>query len=146
MEWIWRDQLIVSYEVDHLNKFQFYLWVFFDFLDITVVNSRLVYNKMESSSIPIFTMGLRYSIALNIIQNFSSRRSAVPSSRPLKRSIGESFDFVDHFPAFAISRARCILWSLRKVENRAYTRCVSYALFLCLQKDRKCFQSYHTEK
>ena len=36
------DQMKVSYEVDRRGKVRFYLPVFFDFLDISVVNSRIV--------------------------------------------------------------------------------------------------------
>ena len=43
------DQMKVTYEVDRRSKFRFYLSVFFDFLDIAVVNSKVVYNKLESA-------------------------------------------------------------------------------------------------
>ena len=42
-------KLIVAYEVDRQSKFYFYLQVFFDFLDIAVVNSNFVYNKIAST-------------------------------------------------------------------------------------------------
>ena len=34
------DQMKVTYEVDRRRKFRFYLRVFFDFVDISVVNSK----------------------------------------------------------------------------------------------------------
>ena len=43
------DQMKVTYEIDRRRKFRFYLRVFFDFLDIAVVNSKIVYNKIEST-------------------------------------------------------------------------------------------------
>ena len=43
------DQMKVTYEVDRRSKFRFYLRVFFDFLDIAIVNSKIVYNKIESA-------------------------------------------------------------------------------------------------
>ena len=39
------DQMTVSYEVDRRNKVRFYLGVFFDYMDISVVNSTTVYDK-----------------------------------------------------------------------------------------------------
>ena len=36
----------VSCEVDRRSKVRFYLRVFFDFLDISVVNSKIVYDKI----------------------------------------------------------------------------------------------------
>ena len=43
------DRMKVTFEVDRWNKFRFYLRVFFDFLDIAVVNSKIVCNKIESA-------------------------------------------------------------------------------------------------
>ena len=43
------DQMKVTYEVDRQSKSRFYLRVFFDFLDIVVVNSKIVHNKIESA-------------------------------------------------------------------------------------------------
>ena len=43
------DQMKVTYEVDRRSKFRFFCRVFFDFLDIAVVNSKIVYNKIESA-------------------------------------------------------------------------------------------------
>ena len=41
------DQMKVTYKVDLRSKFCFYLRVFFDFLDIAILNSKIVYNKIE---------------------------------------------------------------------------------------------------
>ena len=41
------NQMKVTYEVDHWSKFRFYLRVFFDFLDIVVVNSKIVIIKLN---------------------------------------------------------------------------------------------------
>ena len=43
------DQMKVTYEVGRWSKFHFYLRIFFDFLDIAVVNSKIVYSKIESA-------------------------------------------------------------------------------------------------
>ena len=44
------DQMKVSYKVDRRSKVRFYLRVFFDFLDINVVNSKTVYEKIQSTA------------------------------------------------------------------------------------------------
>ena len=87
------DQMRVTYEVDRLSKFRFYLRVFFDFLDIIVANSKIVYNKIESAP-SLSSLDFRYSIAQTMIRKFSSRKRAVPLSRPSKRSTGPSFGIV----------------------------------------------------
>ena len=76
------DQMKVTYEVGRRSKFCFYLRVFFNFLDIAVVNSKIVYNKIESAP-SLSSLDFRYSIAQTMIQKFSSRKRAVSLSRHL---------------------------------------------------------------
>ena len=138
------DQMKVTYEVDRRSKFRFYLRVLFDFLDIAVVNPKIVYNKTESAP-SLSSLDFRYSIAQSMIRKFSSRKRAVPLSRPSKRSRGPSFDIMDHLPDFAPSRVRCAFSSSKNVESRTYVRCITCNIALCLQKTRNCFQQYHTK-
>ena len=58
------DQIKVTYEVDRRGKFRFYFLVFFDILDIAVVNSKIVFNKIESAP-SLSSLDFRYSIAQN---------------------------------------------------------------------------------
>ena len=139
------DQMKVTYEVDRRSKFRFFCRVFFDFLDIAVVNSKIVYNKIESAP-SLSSLDFQYSIVQTMIRKFSSRKRAVPLTRPSKRSRGPSFDIVDHLPDFAPSRVRCAFFSSKNVESRTYVRCITCNIALCLQKDRNCFQQYHTKQ
>ena len=120
------------------SKFCFYLRVFFNFLDIAVVNSKIVYNKIESA-LSLSSLDVRYNIAQTMIQKFSSRKRAVSPSTPSKRSIGPSFDIMDHLPDFAPSRVHCAFCSSKNVESRIYVRCITCNIALCLQKDRSYF-------
>ena len=138
------DQMKVTYEVDRRSKFRFYLCIFFDFLDIAVVNSKIVYNKIESAP-SLSSLDFQYSIAQTTVRKFSRKR-AVPLSRPSKRSRGPSFDIVDHLTDFAPSRVRCAFCLSKNVESRTYVRCITCNIALCLQKDRNCFQQYHTKQ
>ena len=139
------DQMKVTYEVDRWSKFRFYLRVFFDFLDIAVVNSKIVYNKIESA-LSLSSTDFRYSIAQTMIRKFSSRKRAVPLSRPSKRSRGPSFDILDHLPDFALSRVRCAFCSSKNVDSRTYVRCMTCNIALCVQNNRNCFKQYHTKQ
>ena len=139
------DQMKNTYEVDRRSKFRFFCRVFFDFFDIAVVNSKIVYNKIESAP-SLSSLDFQYSIAQTMIRKFSSRKRAVPLTRPSKRSRGPSFDIVDHLPDFAPSRVRCAFFLSKNVESRTYVRCITCNIALCLQKDRNCFQQYHTKQ
>ena len=125
------NQMKVTYEVDRRSKFRFYLCVFFDFLDIAVVNSKIVYNKIESAP-SLSSLNFRYSIVQTIIREFSSRKRAAPISRPWKRSRGPSFDILDHLPDFAPFRVCCAFCSSKNVESRIYVRCITCNIALCL--------------
>ena len=132
------DQMKVTDEVDRRSKFRFYLRAFFDLLDIALVNSKIVCNKIEPAP-SLSSLDFRYSIAQTTIRKFSSRRRVVPLSRP-------SFGIVDHLSDFAPSRVRCVFCSSKNVERRTYVRCITCNIALCLQKDRNCFQQYHTKQ
>ena len=118
------DQMKVTYEVDRRSKFRFYLRVFFDFLDIAVVNSKIVYNKIESAP-SLSSFDFRYSIAQTMIRKFSSRKRAVLLSTPSKRSRGPSFHIADDLPDFAPSSVCCAICSSRNAESRTYVRCIT---------------------
>ena len=138
------DQMKVSYQVDRRSKFRFYLRIFFDFLDIGVVNSKIIYDKMDST-IGMSAMDFCFSLARSLIGKFSNRKRTVPVHRPSKKSKGDSFDTVDHLPEFSATRARCALCSSKKIENRTFIRCMSCNTALCLQKDRNCFYLHHSK-
>ena len=100
------DEMNVSYEVDQRSKVRFYLRVFFHFLDISVVNSKIVYDKIQST-VTMSSMDFQFSLAHSMIGTFSNRKRAIPTSRPSKRSKGEIAMVVDHLPQFAATRTRC---------------------------------------
>ena len=139
------DQMKVTYEVDRQSKFRFYLRVFFGFLDIAVVNSKIVYNKIESAP-SLSSLDFRYSNAQIMIRKFSSRKRVVLLSRPSKRSRGPSFEIVDNLPDFALSRVRYAFCSSKNVKSRTYVCYITCNIALCLQKDCNCFQQYHTKQ
>ena len=139
------DQMKVSYEVEWRSKVRFYLWVFFDFLDISVVNSKTVYFKIQSTT-AMSSMDFWFSLTRSRIGIFSNRRRAIPTSRPLKRSNGEIAAVVDHLPQFAATRARCVYCSLIKLENHTFIRCRKCHIPLCLQKEGNCFYEHHIQQ
>ena len=65
------DQMKVSYDVDRRSKVRFYLRVFFDFLDISVVKLKIVYDKIQSTA-AMSSMDFRFSLARLMIGTFSN--------------------------------------------------------------------------
>ena len=91
------DQTNVSYQIDRRSKVRFYFRVFFDFLDISVVNSKIAYDKTQSTA-AMSSMDFRLSLAHSMIGTFSNRKRAIAKSRPWKRSKGQIAMVVDHLP------------------------------------------------
>ena len=139
------DQIKVSYEVDRNSKVRFYLQVFFDFLNISVVNSKIVYDKIQSTA-AVSSMDFQFSLARSMIGTFSNRKRAIPTSRPSKRSKDEIAMVVDHLPQFAATRARFAYCSLIKLESCMFIRCMKCHIPLCLQKERNCFYERHIQQ
>ena len=118
------DQMKVSYQVDRSSKFSFYLRIFFGFLDISVVNFKIIYDKMDST-VGTSAMDFCFSLAYSIIERFSNRKRAAPMHRSSKNSKGESFDTVGYLTDFSNTHACCTLCSSGKIENRTFIRCLS---------------------
>ena len=113
----WCDQKKVTLEFDGRSKFQFYLQVFFNFFDIAFVNSKISYHKIVSTpALSTIQLDSRQSIAQKMIFNFPSMKRAIPTFRPTKRSIGESFGIANRLPNYATSRAHCALCTRQKIE------------------------------
>ena len=132
------DQMKVSYEVDRGSKVRFYLRAFFNFLDISVVNSKIVYDKIQSTA-SVSSMDFWFSLACSMIGTFSNKKRAIPTSWPSTRSKGEIAMVVDHLPQFAATRARCAYCSLIKLENHTFIWRMKCYIPLCLQKEKNCF-------
>ena len=135
----------VSYEVDRRSKTRFYLEAFFHFLDISVFNSKIVYDKIQST-VAMSSINFRFNLARSMIGTFSNRKRAIPTSRSSKRSTGEIATVVDHLPQFAATHARCAYCSLIKIENRTFMRCMKCHIPVCLQKERNCFYEHHIQQ
>ena len=139
------NQMKVSYEDDRRKKVRFYPQVVFDFLDISVVNSKIVYDKIQSTT-ATSSMDFRLSLARLMIGTFSNTKRAIPTSRPSKRSKGEIAIVLDHLPQFAATRVRCAYCYLIKLGNRTFIQCMICHIPLCLQKERNCFYEHQTQQ
>ena len=91
------DQMKVSYQVDRKSKFRFYMRILFNFLAISVVNSKIIYDKMDST-VGMYAMDFHFSLVRSMIRKFSNRKRAAPMYQPSKKSKDNSFDMVDDLP------------------------------------------------
>ena len=105
------DQGTAAYQLDQKSSAFFYPRIFFDLLDIAIVNSFLVYNMKHPKQLTLHDY--KTIIAKNLIQWHQSRQRAVPLSRPSKRrstSVARN-DHGGDLPEFQPTRKRCICCS-----------------------------------
>ena len=78
------DQLKSAYQLDRRLKFLFYLPLFFDLFNIALVNSFIVYKKLENKDLT--PKKFKICIALKLIASFVSRKLSCSNHRPSKRT------------------------------------------------------------
>lgn len=136
------DQYTAAYRLDRRSKFRFYLRIFFDLMDVSMVNSFLVFDKVCPKQISL--LDFKISVAQALIGSFRSRAREFPSTRPTKRRIQVTPNESPlHLPEFQQTRRRCAYCSIAGLENRTFVTCTTCDTPLCLLKDRNCFLLYH---
>ena len=137
------DQRTAPYRLDQKSSVRFYFHIFFDLMDITCVNSYLIYRMKHPNKLSL--LDYKIVVAKNLIQYRQDRKRAVPMSRPSKRkNQPESIDnHGGHLPDYQTMRKRCLYCAMEGKENRTFVICLACNIPLCLVKERNCFQKHH---
>ena len=98
------DQLKSAYQLDQKSKFRFYLRLLFDLFDVALVNSFIVYKKLENRHLTL--KEFKICIPLKLIASFVSGKLSCPNHRPLKRTKTERPGLIppSHLPVFLETR------------------------------------------
>ena len=121
------DQRAAAYRQDRKSSVRFYLRIFFDLMDITCVNSYLIYNMKHPNKLSL----LDYKIVVkkNLIQHHQGRKRAVPMSRPSKRkNQPESIIMEDIYQIIkrCENDARTVQWRVKKIEHSSSVWLVTF--------------------
>ena len=81
------DQKTAAYRLDPKSKFRFYLRMFFDLIDIAILNSHTVYTMLGNS---ISSLDFKIVVAKSLMGRYSNRQRFFPLSRISKRKALES--------------------------------------------------------
>ena len=128
------DQLRSAYQLDRGSKFLFYLRLFFDLLDVALVNSFILYKKLENKDLTL--KDFKICIALKLIAFFVSRTIVHPSAPNLK----DPAWYLHHICQFCWRQNDDVLGK----ENRTFVTGSLCVVALCLQKERNWFLQYHS--
>ena len=137
------DQRTAPYRLDQKSSFRFYFHIFFNLMDITCVNSYLIYRMKHPNMLSL--LDYKIVVAKNLIQNRQDRKRAVPMSRPSKRK--NQPELIDnhggHLPDCQTTQKQCGYCAMEGKENRTFVICLACNIPLCLVKQIKCFQKHH---
>ena len=138
------DQLKSAYQLDRRSNFRFYLRLFFDLFDVALVNSFIVYKKLENKDLTL--KEFKICIVLKLIASFVSRKLSCLNHRPSNRTKAQRPSLIppSHLPIFLETRRRCTVCSQAGNENRTYVTFSLCNIALCLQKEKNCFLQYHS--
>ena len=81
------DQKMAVSRLDHKSKFKFYLRMFFDLIDIAIMNSHIVYTKLGNS---ISLLDFKIVVVKSLIARYSNRQRSFSLSRTSKQKALES--------------------------------------------------------
>ena len=118
------DQRTAPYCLDQKLFAGFYLRIFFDLMDITCVNTYLIYNMKHPTKLSL--LDYKIVVAINLIQYHQRRNRAVPLSRPSKsKNQSESIDnHGGHLPDYQTMRKQCAYCAMEGKENRTFVICL----------------------
>ncbi|GFN74555.1 PiggyBac transposable element-derived protein 3 [Plakobranchus ocellatus] len=150
------DMLCSLYGINRKSR-KWWHRLFFGVIDRMLVNSFVVYNKIEEKSMPLLLF--RRLVAQHLLtaarppqigRPLSTSRPGTPQN-PLKRrktdySVSADIRLTNrgvHWPVFVKKRGRCEVCSQNKVESRPHSQCSTYKVFLCCNEKKQCFLAYH---
>ena len=76
------DQKTTAYRLDRKSKYRFYLSMFFDLMDVTHVNSHIVYMTLGDD---ISLLNFKIVVAKALIGRYSNRNRSFSTTKPSKR-------------------------------------------------------------
>ena len=116
------DQRVAAYRYDRKSKTRYYLRMFFDLMDMALVNSYVLYNLMYPGKLSL----LEYKIVIShsLIGRYSSRARNHPLTKPSKRAsaVAMRTEVSLHLPVFG-ARQRCHYCAAEGKESRTYASC-----------------------
>ena len=142
------DQQKSAYQLDRRSKFWFYYHLFIDLFDVALLNSFIVYRKLEDEDLTLkeFKICIALCIALKLIASFVSQKLSCPNDHPFKCTKAQRPGPIppSHVLIFLETRRRCNVFSQAEKENRTLVTCLLCDVPLFLQRARNCFLQNHS--
>ena len=139
------DQRTKPYAFDRRSPTKYYTRPFVDYLEMAVVNSFIVQEKLaeteSASDRPKTLLDFKRKIALSLISSYTSRaRSAT-----LKPTVNPPSSF--HRVSMVETKGRCkFCYTQGQKDVKVFTKCETCQVHLCISKSKDCYNQYHEKK
>ena len=139
------DQRTAAYKLDRKSSNgRYYLRLFFDLLDIAVVNSHVVFKALNPKGMEL--LDFKIVVAKYLIGSYNSRSRNAPSTHISHREVLPA-SVPLHSPVLQTARGKCRYCYNAGLENKTYIQCNKCGVYLCLisgTSSRNCFSLFHT--
>ena len=137
------EQLKLAYQLDRRSKFRFYLHLLFDQFDVALVDSHIVYKKLENKDLPL--KEFKMCMALKLNPSFVSWKLSCLNHHLSKciKTQRPGPILPSHFPTFLETKRRCTVCFQAVKQNRTFPTCSTCDVALCLQNVRSILLQYH---
>ena len=113
------DQLKSAYQLDRRSKFGFYLRLFFGLFDVALVNSFIVYKKLENKDLTL--KEFKICIALKLIASFISQKLSCPNqAHQSLKILPDTSPTFDNFLGNTKTMMYCMLPSRKTKQSICY--------------------------
>ncbi|XP_051167624.1 piggyBac transposable element-derived protein 4-like [Leptopilina boulardi] len=141
------DRLVATYKIDRKSK-RWWLRLFWYFVDVTVVNSFIIFKNENSQS----TLTLK-EFRLQLVEKLVAQAKPAPRGRKRKQrtvnahkpkvSLTKRQSESAHMPENLGDFRRCANCSTREKPKRTAWVCSTCDVPLCLSSSQNCFLEYH---
>ena len=129
-----------TYHLDRSFKFRFYLRIFFYLMNVAMVNSLIIYDKLHLNTLSF--LDFKLVVSKNFFGSLSARTREFPSTHLTMQQITQvvTNEVQPYFLKYQQTRRRCVYCTIGGIENRTLVTCVICDIPLYLQKEK------HTNK
>lgn len=141
------DQNKETYGLDRKSKAKYYLRILFDFMDIAISNSFIVYEQLnkEQKTSSLSRLDFKRYVAKGLVGQFTNRKKEPNTGvkrGAVKRSYEEAMSTNKHQLTKTDKCARCAVCPRNK-DRKAGNICTECNLYFCYTNERDCFAKYH---
>ena len=140
------DQKTAAYKLDHKSSGgRYYLKLFFHLMDISVVNSHIIYKELNPKGMEL--LDFKIVLAKSLVGTYNSRSRNTPASHVSRREVLPA-SVPLYLSVLQQTRGKCRYCYTGGIENKTYIKCNTCGVFLCFifgNNPRNCFVNFHNE-